>query len=398
MNPIEIHMLGEFSLQSGENQISDSGKRSRKMWCLLAYFICGRKRFITPQKLIDLLYGDGPDSNNPENALRITMHRMRQELDKLWPGAGKELILYRDGGYGWNPDSTVTLDYDRFDELSASRTEDPGQRLQELLEALSLYRGEFLPRHKEEEWVMPIATHFHNRFVEMTLEAAGLLIAQDQYAQAAALCRRAVQEEPYHEPLHQMLMQALGGTGDSKGIATVYENLRKRLFDDFGIHPSEQTRELYRKLAHGPDNRPLPVEEVLEHLREPDGELGAMVCDYDYFKILCYMHGRAVARSGQSAHVVLLSISGSVGQELTKRSQNRVMELLGEHFRQNLRRSDVISRCSAGQYILMLTNATHESAELVLRRVLAAFHHCHPRMAVEIHYVIRSLTEDISVP
>lgn len=89
---IRIRMLGEFSLTAGDNTVSDTVGRSRKVWCLLACLVCNRGRFLPSQKLIDLLWGDEPSSTNPENALRITLHRLRTLLNDLWPGAGKALI------------------------------------------------------------------------------------------------------------------------------------------------------------------------------------------------------------------------------------------------------------------------------------------------------------------
>ena len=94
MEHIDIRMLGSFTLQAGDNLISDENNRSRKVWALLAYLICHRGTSVSQKKLIELLWGDEPSSTNPENALRITLHRLRSQLDLLWPNAGKELILH----------------------------------------------------------------------------------------------------------------------------------------------------------------------------------------------------------------------------------------------------------------------------------------------------------------
>ncbi len=354
---------------------------------------CIRRAPGSQKQLIDLLYGDDSDSVNPENALRITMHRMRNVLDGLWPGAGKALITYKEGGYCWNG-TGMELDVDRFDALIAASEE----RLPRLLEALGLYQGEFLPRHAGENWVIPISAHYHNRFVEVTLEAARLLMAQQRHSEAAALCRRATEAEPYHEPLYQLLLQALGALGDTKGAAGCYETLRKRLFDDFGIHPNEETRRIYRLAAHCPEDRILPMDQVLSDLREPDSKFGAMVCDYDYFKFLCYTESRTMERSGHATHVALLHLTGSTEVPLSKRSQNRIVEQFGEHIRLNLRRGDVIARCSASQYIIMLPRANYENSCMVCRRVIAAFHHAHPKTAVKIQYMVQPLSPGISVP
>lgn len=396
MKYIQVRMLGEFSLQSGENRISDAGNRSKKVWSLLAYLICNRGRAIHQQKLIDLLWGDDAGSN-PENALRITLHRLRALLDQLWPGAGRELIQYKDGGYSWNREVSSELDFERFESLCQQKCEEEETHLGSLLEAVSLYKGEFLPRQTSDMWVVPISAHLQNLYLTATLEAANLLSAKSRHEEAVEICRKAVQYEPYHEPLHQILMKALSAAGDPKGAAAVYETLSKRLFDDFGIRPSEQTREIYRTAAHSPEDRALPMDEVLEYLQETDSNAGAMECDYDYFKVLCHAECRAMERSGNATHIALLSLTGS-DKPLTKRSQQRIMEQFGQVLRLNLRRGDTISRCSVSQYIMMLPKANYEDSCMVCRRVIAAFTRVHPHVNAKVHYMVQPLTPSICVP
>lgn len=398
MEHIRIHMLGEFSLHADSASVSDAGNRSKKVWSLLAFLICNRDRTITQAKLINLLWGDEPDSDNPENALRITLHRLRAQLDQLWPGAGRELILRKSGGYTWNNAIDITLDCDQFETLCQTSVADEELRLKNLLDALSLYQGEFLPRQAGEMWVVPVSTHFHNLNLQATLEAAGLLSARGRHEEAAQICRVTAASEPYHEPLHQILMQELAAAGDRKAAAAVYEALSKRLFDDFGIRPNEQTREIYRTAAHSPDDRALPMEEVLQHLQEPEGNTGAMQCDYDYFKVLCFAESRAMERSGNVTHIALLSLHSGTENALTKRSVERIMNQLGQQLRCNLRRGDTISRCSVSQYIIMLPKANYENSCMVCRRVITAFYKAHPHVTAKINYMVQPLTPGICVP
>ena len=398
MNHIQIQMLGSFTLRSGDAVVSDSENRSRKVWALLAYLIFNRDRSISQSRLISLLWGEDADSDNPENALRILLHRLRAQLDRLWPGAGRELIVRKDGGYCWAGNADMELDCARFETLCQQETPDEDVRLQNLLDALALYQGEFLPRQASEMWVVPISTHFHNLYLQATLEAARLLSARDRHEEAAAFCRAAVAAEPYHEPLHQILMQELAAAGDPKGAAMVYETLSKRLFDDFGIRPNEQTREVYRIAAHSPEDRTLPMEEVLQHIQEPEGNSGAMQCDYDYFKVLCYAESRAMERNGNATHIALLSISSGTDRPLSKRSLDRIMDQLGAGLRSNLRRGDTISRCSTSQYIIMLPKANYENSCMVCRRVITAFSRSHPHVTARINFMVQPLTPGICVP
>lgn len=398
MEHIDIRMFGSFTLRSGDNLVSDENNRSRKVWALLAYLICHRGTSVPQKKLIELLWGDEPSSTNPENALRITLHRLRSQLDLLWPNAGKELILHKNGGYSWNTQASIQVDSDRFEQLVQDKDVPESTRLEHCLEALSLYQGDFLERQSSESWVVPVTTHFHNLYVMLSLETADLLSRQDRHQEAAHVCRRGITAEPYHEPLYQVLIKELASDGDLKGASAVYESLRKRLFDDFGIRPSEETRAIYRDAVHTPEERTLPIDEVLEHLQEPEVRPGAMQCDYDYFKVLCHAESRAMERSGSATHIALLSATGLTGEPLPKRSLGRIMAQLGQHIRQNLRRGDTISRCSSTQYILMLPKANYEDSCMVCRRVINAYHKAFPNSAIRIKFMVQPLTPGVCIP
>ena len=398
MEPVKICMLGEFTLQAGENILRESGNRSRRIFGLLAFLICHRGQSVSQYRLIELLWVDHTEITNPENTLRILLHRTRSLLDQLCQGAGRECILRKDGSYCWNPHIPITVDFERFEALCQNKACTPQERLANLLEALSLYQGEFLARQSSDSWVIPIATHFQNLFLLASQEAAQLLMREQRYEEAVEICRRCLAAEPYSEPACQKLMQALAAMNNPKGAAEVYEQLSRRLFDDFGIRPSEETRSVYRSLVHAPGDRTMAMDEVLEHLQEPQAPPGALECDYDYFKMLCFAERRSMERSGNVTHVALLSVTGSPEKPLTKRTQNRIMEQLGASLRTNLRRGDVISRCSTSQYIILLPKANYENSCMVCRRILAAFHRAHPHVTARINHLVQPLTPSYCIP
>ena len=395
MDPIKVSMLGEFTLQFGDAILRESGTRSRRIFGLLSFLICHRGHPVSQYKLIDLLWGDSGEITNPENTLRILLHRTRSQLDQLYDGAGRECILRKDGSYIWNPEIPVEADYEQFEALIQNPQ---GSRLKNLLQALQLYRGEFLFRQSSDSWVVPICTHFQNLFLEASREAAQLFMEQQRTQEAAEVCRRWLAAEPYSEAACQMLMQVLAAAGNPQGAGELYEAFSRRLFDDFGIRPSEDTRRVYRNLVHSPVDRTMDMDEVLEHLQEPEGPPGALQCDYDYFKMLCYAERRAIERSGAVTHVALLSISGTPDKPLSKRSLNRIAEQLGQRLRTNLRRGDVISQCSASQYIIMLPKANYENSCMVCRRCIAAFQRSHPHVSARIHFLVQPLTPNYCIP
>ena len=92
MGELKVQMLGGFALRMDGRELLDTDTRSKKAWILLAYLICQRENTVPQKKLIDLLWGEEPNSVNPENALRITMHRTRALLERIL-SEGKELCV-----------------------------------------------------------------------------------------------------------------------------------------------------------------------------------------------------------------------------------------------------------------------------------------------------------------
>lgn len=392
MDELKIQMLGGFSLRLGKRELQDTDTRSKKVWVLLAYLIIHREQTVTQRTLIDLLWGDETDPINPENALRITMHRTRTLLEQLSPELGRGMILRRRGGYQWNGGGEV--DSERFEALCCQKSEDPDLRLRNLMEAISLYRGDYLPRQSGEVWVVSTAAYLHNLFVSASQEAVELLIQQGRSHEAAGVCRRCLALEPYHEGFCRELMQLLAAAGDRRGAAEVYDRLSKRLFDDFGISPSEETRAVYRAAAYSPEDRVLSIDDVMGNLRESDAPSGALQCDFDYFRILCHALSRTMERSGGAAHVVLLDVISTAEREMPRQTIDRVMGQLSQQIRLSLRRGDVFCQCSVSQFTVLLSRANFENCQMICDRILRNFRRAYPYVPIRIAYQIRPLSPD----
>lgn len=392
MDELKIQMLGGFSLRLGKRELQDTDTRSKKVWVLLAYLIIHREQTVAQRTLIDLLWGDETDPINPENALRITMHRTRTLLEQLSPELGRGMILRRRGGYQWNGGGEV--DSEHFEALCCQKAEDPDLRLRNLMEAISLYRGDYLPRQSGEVWVVSTAAYLHNLFVSAAQEAVELLIQQGRSHEAAGVCRRCLALEPYHEGFCRELMQLLAAAGDRRGAAEVYDRLSKRLFDDFGISPSEETRAVYRAAAYSPEDRVLSIDDVMGNLRESDAPSGALQCDFDYFRILCHALSRTMERSGGAAHVVLLDVISTAEREMPRQTIDRVMGQLSQQIRLSLRRGDVFCQCSVSQFTVLLSRANFENCQMICDRILRNFRRAYPYVPIRIAYQIRPLSPD----
>lgn len=391
---LQVQMLGQFTLRYGDRTISDSDDRSRRVWSLLAYMLYNHGRSFAQEELIHLYWSNGEKSADPGNALKSIFHRIRTALDKLQPGLGRLLIRRKAGRYFWNNVMPLSLDIEDFEAHfhAAEAAGDDDVRLAEYQAALALYAGDPLPRMTDEIWTIPIVAYYHSLYTRAAAGAIELLEKQERTAEAVALCRRAIHIEPYQEDLYEHLMRGLLRTGDMKGTMSVYEEMSELLLAHFGVMPSETLRTLYRQATRTVNDRTLTMDEVCSQLAEPAPHGGAMVCEYDFFKILYRSEVRSIARNGHSANICLLSVSGKDGEMLARRSLDPAMNNLQVLVQNNLRRGDVIARCSISQYIILLPQANYENSRMVADRLVSAFYRRYPHSPARLRYTVQPLT------
>lgn len=390
---LQVQMLGQFTLRYGDRTISDSDDRSRRVWSLLAYMLYNHGRSFAQEELIHLYWSNNEKSADPGNALKSIFHRIRTALDKLQPGLGRLLIRRKAGRYFWNDAMPLSLDIEDFEAHfhAAEAAGDVDVRLAEYQAALALYAGDPLPRVTDEIWTIPIVAYYHSLYTRAAAGAIELLEKQERTAEAVALCRRAIHIEPYQEDLYEHLMRGLLRTGDMKGAMSVYEEMSEQLFAHFGVMPSETLRTLYRQATRTVNDRTLTMDEVCSQLEEPAPHGGAMVCEYDFFKILYRAEARSIARNGHSANICLLSVSGKDGEMLARRSLDPAMNNLQVLVQNNLRRGDVIARCSISQYIILLPQANYENSRMVADRLVSAFYRRYPHSPARLRYTVQPL-------
>lgn len=390
---VQVQMFGRFTLCVNEVRIDDSANRSYKVWLLLAYLICHRDRVVTQEELVELLWGEDHDSPNPMGALKTTLHRVRTTLDQLFPSAGHDLIVRKNGTYAWTDQIETEVDVTLFEELyqKAQTACEESTRMDCLLQALALYQGDFLSKLASKTWVISASAYYHELYIKALLEALPLLEGQQRFREAAELCRTALGISPYQEPVYQHLMQSLLALGDQKSAVLAYEEMSDLLLADLGVLPSEESRAIYREAIKTVNDRVISPGTLTDQLRERAPAKGALICDYDFFKLLYQVEARSVARSGDAIHIALLSMTGEDGEDLVKRSLGHAMDNLQEQIRLNLRRGDTVSRCSASQFILMLPRANYENSCMVCERILRAFSRQYPHSPAHLHYTVQPI-------
>lgn len=102
------------------------------------------------------------------------------------------------------------------------------------------------------------------------------------------------------------------------------------------------------------------------------------------FRSIVALERRHLARSGQKSTLVIVSLGKETAPTTDARRLERVLM-------DGLRTGDPVARLEAGAYILMLTGADAESAQIVISRLDCSFHKTYRHSNARLSFRISSL-------
>ncbi|MDD3393034.1 MAG: BTAD domain-containing putative transcriptional regulator [Anaerotignum sp.] len=390
-----VTLLGEFTIEFEESIISDQTNRSKKVWTLLEYIIVHRKRFISQDELIELLWSDS-DSRDPINTLKVLMHRVRATLDELDFENSRRMILYRNGAYGWNQDFKCITDLDEFQRLiyeSELETEDAARKISLLLQAESLYQGHFLQKKASESWVIPIATYYRSLYNRVVADLAKILFEHKKFEQLSSVCQKAITLEPYEEQFYIYLIQVLICTGHLEKALDLYHHVTELFMKEMGITPSEELLSLYKDVIKTIKTPEMNLNIIKDKLDISKEEIGSVFCEYEFFKLAYLLESRSIVRTGDCSNLCLISVVDRNTISIPpRRVLNRAMDALKTTIQYNIRSGDVFARYSVNQFLVMLSNTSSDTANMIAQRLLKIFRKEYPNIYIVLKYSIQQIT------
>ncbi|WP_103961203.1 BTAD domain-containing putative transcriptional regulator [Nonomuraea solani] len=218
-----------------------------KVRALLADLLIGEGRSVSPDRLIDDLWGDRLP-RNPANTLQHKVSQLRRVLETAEPG-GRDLVTYGPAGYRLRP-LPGSLDAELFQALvtRAAGLEDPRERAARLGEALALWRGPALADFADAEFAQAaIARLTESRLLAWEQRAEARLELGEHGALAGELAGL-VAAYPLRERLRAAHLRALYGAGRQSEALSGYEELRRRLADELGVDPGPGLTALHESM------------------------------------------------------------------------------------------------------------------------------------------------------
>lgn len=380
---INVRMLGGFSIFCGGTDYApiDISGRSRRIWSLIEYLIIHRSREVAVTELVEVLWPE-EERQDPLNTLQHNVSRARDMLEKHGIPEARNLIISRNNSYRWNPKIETVVDAEEFEHMAEAAANEPDEtkRLVLAKEALSLYKGDFLPGAGHESWVIPISAYYRSAYIGLCLSAVRILWAGDRWGEIVALCEPVMRIVPESEEICNYFIRSLTALDQPREALAVYERMRKLLGDTLGVVLSDDLEMAREEASRKISGEKMNAEVVKTFLKESQYGGGALFCDYATFRNLVRMQARMVKRSGADTQLLIVTLDGSNYAATTDNKRlERVLSTC-------LRTGDAFTRLNAEQYLAMLPLASSENTKAVIERLNNAFSRFYPRSRARIRY------------
>jgi two-component SAPR family response regulator len=172
------------------------------------------------------------------------------------PGSDSAFILREGSVYGIRPGADIWLDAAVFEsnlkKAEAAANHGTGEELKLLERAISLYKGEYLPDARYENWAAVEREHLSVKYLQAADRLCELYLEGRLWDETIDLCRRILAQDRCWERAYRHLMTVYRHVGDRGQIARTYQRCRQALRDELDVSPAPQTESLYQDLISSP--------------------------------------------------------------------------------------------------------------------------------------------------
>jgi len=244
---LEVRLLGAFEVRSDEGLIHISGRHEQS---LFAYLLLNGNIYHRREKLASLLWPDSSDDSAREN-LRHILWRIRKAL----PSPPTFEYLHTDDiAIAFNTSTNLWLDVSILKAAGECKYAD------ELIAALSVYKGELLPGFYD-NWVSLEREYLNYIFEHNMARLMAFLRSECRWLDIMEWGERWLSFGQKSEPAYRALMHAYVEKGEMSKVADTYTRCIRSL-GEIGLEPSEQTKDLFEELKGGRVHKTVEIQKT----------------------------------------------------------------------------------------------------------------------------------------
>lgn len=371
-------MLSGFAVWVNGEQLVDVNAKLTKPWQLFCYLVLHREKFVQSQRLISAIWADETLSD-PANVLKNAIYSLRKDLCGGESYADSP-IIYSTGGYRLDPAVELSLDLDDFANLCEQAEKElpsSSKKLECYEKVAKAYTGDFLPQLEHELWTVSFHLKYKRYYLDCMSQYCELLWKEEKYKQLLSISSTTHAVDQADEKIVTYLFRALEALRMYRVIVTTHSKTAQYFADTIGSEPPLEVR----KIANNASTRINKAEQDIIVIKTemagaaPDDRptRGAYFCPYSKMKQAYPILKRSTERNKQALVLALFTLIASRDTILSGDDLARAMAEFKVVVMNNLRKTDVLSRYSKNQYVMLLAVNSLDDGRIVRDRISEKF-------------------------
>ncbi|MDY6823365.1 MAG: BTAD domain-containing putative transcriptional regulator [Thermodesulfobacteriota bacterium] len=251
LNDLKVYCFGRFQVFVGDREIPEAAWKSRKARRLFQYLILYRKKGVIPKETLMAVLWPAEKPGKTLNRFRVAVTTLRKTLEpdlKKWHKS--TFLERRHGGYAITIGDNGYVDTEAFESKiqTAHALDDKSAEINQLIEALAIYRGELFEETGSEEWAVPERNRFSALYLEAAKTVADLYADIGKYDKSIEYAWVYLEKDPAAEEMYQRLMNWYTKTDNKAMAAKTYKVCEREIAERFSCALSRKTVSLYQKL------------------------------------------------------------------------------------------------------------------------------------------------------
>ncbi len=253
---LNISSLGKFRLSLDGKELNIEKWKRKQALTILKCLVCQLDKPVHRERLMEWLWPE-VDSVNGWKRLKVTISYLRAELRK---GGLPEDIIETVGQSYLLRSEAVWVDSSIFCSRVATgwkllKEGDLSNALGQFEEAENLYRGNFFEDEPYAEWCAVERERLLEIYLELLAGMENCYSQQGSFLEAVRVCQQALYTDPSRENFIRALITNLVNLGRPDWARTHFISWRKKLDEEFGIHPTHETLLAFNQLVENQVNK-----------------------------------------------------------------------------------------------------------------------------------------------
>ena len=392
---LRVQMFGKEKITYGENPVFSGKNIVTKSMKLLFILLHSGDKGISRKELLTSLFGD-EELANTGNSLRVAMHRLKKQLVSL--GLPEyEYIISRKGMYYWDSPMSTEVDIFLFEQYvrNALEEECDESRIKLLKKAVDLYKGEFLQKMSEDNWVLKESLRYRELYFEALRQLCTYLMSHKKYNEVLKYVEPACELYPFDD-WQSVKIECYIAMNLYKEAMKAYDDTAKLLIEEYGTIPSERMMNQFDEMSKHITNRPQNIIEIKSGLQEAKEETGAYFCTLPGFRDLYRATRRGMERSGQPVFLLVCTLTDNQGYPMeNSKKLDEMAEGLYYVIKGSIRKSDSFTKYNSSQYLVMLMGINKENCQIVIDRIVKNYSNLHKTWIKHLQCSVSSLMDSV---